>query len=134
MMEKESREYYPYSPDSGCDDLRRRWRLIRRFRSNNRRSIASLRPHQKSAHKKNWSGRRDSNPRLRFFCHRSLIRMLLRGVIQHDGFLDLLGGMGGYWGGFEKAGAVMFSPMFSLVQSRQFIYASVKVADLFFEE
>ena len=24
--------------------------------------------------KKSWSGRRDSNPRLRFYCHRSLIR------------------------------------------------------------
>src|SRR5262245_8237950 len=121
MMEKESREYYPYSPDSGCDDLRRRWRLIRRFRSNNRRSIASLRPHKKS-----WSGRRDSNPRLR--------RMLLRGVIQHDGFLDLLRAMRGYWSGFEKSSAVMFSPIFGLVQSRQFIHERVKVADLFFEE
>src|SRR5262249_21279676 len=63
-----------------------------------------------------------------------LRRVLLRGVIQHDGFLDLLRAMRGYWGGFEKAGAVMLSPIFSLVQSRPFIYERVKVADLFCEE
>jgi hypothetical protein len=41
-----------------------------------------------------------------------LRRVLLRGVIQHDGFLDLLRAMRGYRCGSEKASAVMFSPIF----------------------